>query len=396
MDNLIENYLRKLNKLTSKFERSAHAFLEKDNRLIGLTGARGIGKTTLMLQYAQKQRNFETEVLYASLDNFYFSSHRLYDLANEFTKRGGKILLLDEVHKYDGWAREIKNIYDDFEELKVIFTDSSLLKILDSKADLSRRAVVFKMQGLSFREFLALETEVEFPIYNIQELIDNHTDISQKILNEVRPFQFFKDYLYSGYYPFYKESEELYQQKLESVVNLILQIELPQLRKFDISKLSKMKQLLVILAESSPFKPNISKLSERTGINRVTLLQYLYYLEEESLTRNLFKDAKGITVFQKPEKLYLENTNLSYLLARELNRGAARETFFVNQVGYKHQIEYVENGDFLVDGHTTYEIGGKNKTTNQIKGISNAYRALDDIEIATGRVIPLWLFGFLY
>lgn len=396
MNNLIENYLRKLNKLTSKFERSAYAFLEKENRLIGLKGARGIGKTTLLLQYARKQRNFKTEVLYASLDNFYFSSHRLYELANEFAKRGGKILLLDEVHKYTGWARELKNIYDDFEELRVIFTGSSLLEILDSKADLSRRAVVFEMQGLSFREFLSLETKVEFPIYSIQELIENHTDISQKILNEVKPFQFFNDYLYSGYYPFYKESKELYQQKLDSVVNLILQIELPQLRRFDISKLSKIKQLLVILAESSPFKPNVSKLSEKTGINRVTLLQYLYYLEEASLTKNLFKDAKGITVFQKPEKLYLENTNLSYLLARDLNKGAARETFFVNQVGYKHQIEYVESGDFLVDGLMTYEIGGKNKTTSQIKGISNAYRALDDIEIATGKVIPLWLFGFLY
>jgi len=227
-------------------------------------------------------------------------------------------------------------------------------------------------------------------------LIDNHTDIAKSVLKEIKPFQFFRDYLNYGYYPFYKESVELYRQRLESVVNLILQIELPQLRKFDISKLSKIKHLLVILAESSPFKPNVSKLSERTGINRVTLLQYLYYLEDAGLTKNLFKDAKGITVFQKPEKLYLENTNLSYLLSGELNKGALRETFFVNQVGYNHRIEYLEIGDFLIDSKTTFEIGGKNKTNSQIKDIPNAFRALDNIDIATGKVIPLWLFGFLY
>ncbi len=396
MQDLIQRYIQKLQKQRSSFQRSAYHFLEENHRLIGIKGARGTGKTTLLLQFAKNQTNYESDVLYASLDNFYFSNHRLYALAEEFSKRGGRILLLDEVHKYEGWARELKNIYDDFDELKVIFTGSSLLEILDAKADLSRRAIVFEIQGLSFREFLAIEHRIQLSHYSLDELINNHAEISQTIVTDIRPFQFFKDYLEYGYYPFFKESKELYPQKLEAVVNLILQIELPQLRKFDISNLSKMKKLLVVLAESAPFKPNISKLSERTKINRVSLLQYVYYLQEAGLTRNLFKNAKGITVFQKPEKLYLDNTNLSYLFSRNLDMGAARETFFVNQLSHFHQIEYAEKGDFLVDGKFTFEVGGRNKSRKQIIHIPSSYRALDDIEYGTGEAIPLWLFGFLY
>ncbi len=396
MEELIDKYINRVGGLKFTFERSSLSFLDEDHRLLGIKGARGTGKTTLLLQYAKQQPDWRTKVLYASLDNFWFTTNTLYSLADDFVKKGGNTLLLDEVHKYPGWAQELKNIYDDLPDLKVIFTGSSLLEILNARADLSRRAVVHHLQGLSFREYLALNVGVELPIITLSDIVANHTEIAETILKELKPLAHFQHYLKMGYYPFFKESESLYYHKLEAVVNLILDIELPLLRKLDVAYVAKLKQLLAVLAESTPFVPNMSKLSERIGINRGTLLQYVHYLQEAGLLVNLFKQSTGISQLQKPNKIFLDNTNLAYLLSPKTDIGALRETFFANQIGHLHPLNYPVKGDFLVDGNMIFEVGGKNKTGYQLKDVPNGYLALDDIEYGTGRTIPLWMFGFMY
>ncbi|MCA1752363.1 MAG: AAA family ATPase [Flavobacteriales bacterium] len=358
MEALQDKYLARIRALKLNFERSAIDLLDTEHRLIGIKGPRGTGKTTMLLQYARKQANFRAEVLYASLDSFWFAGNSLYRLADEFVKKGGRTLLLDEVHKYTNWAQELKNIYDDFADLKVIFTGSSLLEILTARADLSRRAVVYELQGLSFREYIALETGRTVSVVDFDDLISGHAEIAAGILEEVKPFAHLDAYLRHGYYPFYNESVSLYPHKLEAVINMILEVELPQLRALDVAYTSKLRQLLSILAESAPFVPNATKLSERIGINRLTLLQYLHHLRDAGLLIHLNKQGKGISQLQKPAKLYLDNTNLAYLLSEQTNTGTLRETFFANQVGVVHDINYTDQGDFLVAVRWSFEVGG--------------------------------------
>lgn len=398
MEILFEKSTQKLNIAPVSFVRSLIKEINWDARLIGIKGARGVGKTTLLLQHIKL--NFPKNagmVLYASLDDIWFNTHGLSELAMDFVKQGGTHLYLDEVHKYPNWSQELKNIYDDHPSLKIVFTGSSLLEILNARADLSRRAIVYSLQGFSFREFLNFETGSRFGIIPLEDILGNPLGEAQKILAETKPFQFFGDYLKHGYYPFYAEQTDLFYSRLGEVVNLMLEIELPLLRGIDLAYVHKIKQLLSIIATSAPFMPNVSKLSGKTNINRTTLLGYFHYLEEIKLTRNLFRDTGGTSKLQKPTKIYLENTNLAYLLAREnTNKGNLRETFFANQLGYRHRIDYTEKGDFTIDGKYVFEIGGKNKSAKQIKGIKDAYVAADDIEYGRGNKVPIWLFGFLY
>ena len=364
--------------------------------MICIMGARGVGKTTLILQYIKKRyKGRENRALYVSLDHLWFASNSVLDLADDFSKKGGELLVLDEVHKYPNWSQEIKNIFDFYPDLKIIFTGSSLLEILNSRADLSRRALVYQMIGLSFREFLQLEIGKEFPKLTLESILTDHTTKALEILDNVKPLEHFPAYLKGGYYPFYREFGDLYDQQVRAIINLILEIELPQLRKFDIGYVSKIKQLLSIIADSVPFIPNVSKLSEKIGINRVTLLTYFHYLAECKVTSNLFSDTKGISLLQKPEKLYLENPNLAFALGRNVNEGNLRETFFFNQLSHQHQVTLPKKGDFLVDQQWLFEVGGKNKSL--LGPIESEYFvASDGIEIGTQNKIPLWLFGFLY
>jgi len=397
MNNLQEKFYRKIQETSLAFVRGEMDTIVWDARLIGLKGARGVGKTTLILQYIKKNLPLNEETLYVSLDNIWFAENKLIDLTDSFVKQGGKFLFLDEVHKYANWAQELKNIYDDYPKLKIVFTGSSLLEILNARADLSRRVVVYTMQGLSYREYLNLILKVDLPIFTLEDIVINHVSIAQKLNFEMKPLQHFDSYLKSGYYPFFQEEPSLYYQRLEEVINLILEIELPLLRKVDIAYVIKLKQLLQIISQSVPFMPNISKLSERIGINRNTLISYLFYLQEAHITKNLYKDAKGITQLQKPDKIFLENTNLQYAFSQNnTNSGNIRETFFVNQVSFKHLTEYTDDGDFSVERTYTFEIGGGNKTGKQIKHIKNSYVVADTIEYGSGNKIPLWLFGFLY
>jgi predicted AAA+ superfamily ATPase len=301
------------------------------------------------------------------------------------------------VHKYPDWSQELKNIYDDHLELKVVFTGSSLLEILNARADLSRRAVVYHMQGLSFREYLELETGLTFQKYKLEEVLQDHQGITSDINAKIRPFRYFNAYLRHGYYPFYKEELELYDQRFEEVINMMLEIELPLLRGIDVGMVPKIKQLLSIISESVPFVPNISSISQKMNVHRTTLMTYLFYLEEVGLTIHLQKEANGNAKLQKPSKIYLENTNIMFVLSSILaNMGNIRETFFANQVGYQHQVSYHEKTDFLVNQKYAFEIGGKEKSNKQISGIENAFIAADDIEYGHQNKIPLWLFGFLY
>jgi predicted AAA+ superfamily ATPase len=291
----------------------------------------------------------------------------------------------------------LKNAYDDYPELKIVFTGSSLIEILNARADLSRRAVVYKMQGLSFREYLNMSLSENFQIYSLQDILENHRDISSDILKKIKPLQYFQHYLETGYYPFSFEMDDLYYNQLEEIIALTIELELPALRGVEISHTVKLKKLLLAIAESAPFTPNILKLSEQVGINRATLVSYLHYLQETNLTKHLYRDSSGMSKLQKQDKVFLENTNLAYALAaHRADIGNLRESFFFNQLNYKHTVEYPEKGDFSVDKKYIFEIGGKNKNNRQIYSISEAYIAADNIEYGVDNKIPLWMFGFLY
>lgn len=398
MEELFRKYIEKIQRIDTNFVRSFIHDINWNARLIGIKGARGVGKTTLLLQYMKLNYSDNwQESLYVSLDSFSFRGKTLIGLADEFVLNGGKYLFLDEVHKYDNWAQELKNIYDDHAELKVVFTGSSLLEILNSRADLSRRAIVYHMQGLSFREYLEMETSQKFDTFTLEDILTNHIIIANLINSKIKPFRYFESYLKQGYYPFYKEDKDLYEQRLEEVINMMLEIELPLLRGVDIGLVSKIKQVLAIISESVPFTPNVTHLSQKMTVHRTTLMTYLHYLEEVGLTTNLQKEAKGSVKLQKPAKIYLENTNLMFVLSpSNANTRNARETFFANQVGYKNKLNYHEKTDFLVNNVYAFEIGGKDKTNKQIVGIENSFIVADGIEYGYQNKIPLWLFGFLY
>jgi uncharacterized protein len=400
MDALIEKFRRKVALVSTHFVRSAMDSIRWDSRLVGIKGARGVGKTTLLLQHIVLTCGDQLDsVLYVSLDDLWFAHNSLTDLVDQFVKTGGKRLYLDEVHKYPDWSRAVKNIYDDYPELQIVFTASSLLEILDARGDLSRRAVVYHLPGLSFREYLNIQGIGRFERLTLDEIIRNHGPLAGEIVKEIKPFQYFPKYLERGYYPFFLEGNETFFMRLEEAVVMLLEVELPLLRQIEIGYVIKLKQLMGIIAESAPFAPNISRLSDRIGINRQTLVAYLHYLAEARLINSLYKEARGIGALTKPDKIFLENSNLMHLFAGEStppDKGTVRETFFFNQLSRAHELRYPEQGDFLVDNTYTIEIGGKNKGRRQLRGVDDGYVAADDIEYGHGRTIPLWLFGFLY
>lgn len=398
IERLMAAFRNQLQLTSTAMVRSAMQDIDWQARLVGIRGARGVGKTTLILQYIKLHlRKQLKQTLYVSLDSLWFAEHSLLDLAEQFAQRGGRYLFLDEVHKYPNWSQEIKNCYDQFPQLKIVFTGSSLLEILHGRADLSRRAVVHELPGLSFREYLQLETAMPLESYPLKDVLLRHEEITAAVLEKLKPFRYWSSYLKNGYYPFHRERDQAYFRKIQEVINVGLELELPQLRGVDTAYVPRLKQLLFIIAQGVPFVPNVSKLSAKIGLQRSTLLRYLHYLEEVKLTQNIFKEAHGISKLQKPQKVYLENTNLMYALAEEeVNAGSVRETFFANQLQYHHKLHYPGEGDFLVDGTYNFEIGGKGKKTRQIKKAARGYIAVDDLEYGFAEKIPLWLFGFLY
>jgi predicted AAA+ superfamily ATPase len=396
MQTLIKRHNILINETNTLFTRYLYDKISWDERLIGIKGSRGVGKTTMILQYIKNTYGTGKEALYITLDDLYFSDNKLIDLADEFVASGGIHLFIDEVHKYENWAVEIKNIYDYHSKLKIVFTGSSLLEILNSRSDLSRRALAYKMQGLSFREFLSFKYNIDLPSFSLDEILLNHESISLDF-TDIKPLQYFDEYLKIGYFPFFGKEKKLYFNRLREIINMILEIELPKLRNVEVAKISKVKQLLYIISESVPFKPNISSLSQKINISRNTLLEYIYHLNDANLINALKKDNFGISNLQKPEKIYLENTNFIFALSNENeNTGNIRETFFLNQVSQDNETAYSEKSDFFVNKKYTFEVGGKNKQQKQIRNIENSFIVKDKIELGIENQIPLWLFGFLY
>lgn len=396
MEELLFEFQTRIARVSLDFQRYLIHEIDLDNRLIAVKGARGAGKTTLLLQLAKLHMPLKS-TLYVSLDHIFFFENKLYHLAKKFALYGGTHLLLDEVHKYPDWSREIKLIYDNLPELRVIFTSSSLLEIYKSESDLSRRAVAYHLKELSFREFITFETRKELPAYSFSEIIDRHTAIATELLEKIKPFPLFEKYLKTGAYPYYKENERGYIQKLQNTINLIIEVDINAVEDLQYDTLIKLKKLLITVASSAPFTPNITKLSEKIGVSRNMLVQSIKILERAGLVNELYKDSTGIGVLTKPEKLYLNNTNLMYALAKEnTNTGNVRETFFLNQFKGLHEINLSETADFVIDKTYTFEVGGKNKTRKQIAGAEKAYLAKDGIEIGFGNHIPVWLFGFMY
>ena len=398
MDVLFQRNLDLLKDTSTEFVRSIMDDVPwTTSRLNAIRGARGVGKTTLLLQYQKLHygNNDGHKSLY--LDNSYFSTHSLVDTAEQFYRQGGELLLVDEVHNAPLWAKDIKEIYDTFKSLRVVFTGSSLLHILNAEADLSRRCLSYEMQGLSFREYVKLNHDIDLPKVSLDDILHHSTDIAMEVQRKCHPLEYFSRYLQKGYYPFGREDFDSYFQRVESTVDLLLNIELPQLRRVDIGNIRKLKALLAIISTDVPMLVDVTKLSTLAGISRVTVLSYLQYLHEAKLIRLLYSDDLSIKKMQKPDKILMENTNLLHALSLDKpNIGTERETFFCNQLGYKHQVEYNKSGDFLVDHKYTFEVGGKSKDGKQVARQENAYIASDDCDYPVGNKLPLWLFGLMY
>jgi hypothetical protein len=398
MEKLIQYSTSMINRVGLDFKRYLREKINWENRLNIITGARGVGKTTLLLQYIRENlSNNPDEVIYVSLDDLYFSKNTIIDFADDFLKRGGKYLFLDEIHKYKNWSQEIKNCYDYFPELKMVVTGSSALNIYKGKVDLSRRAISWSLNGLSFREFIAVKYTQSLPVLSLEEVLSNPSKPIQYILGRIKPIKLFEEYIQWGYYPFFTEGIPEYPIRLKQIVNHVLEVDLPSVENIDFHAVQKLRLLLSVIAEIVPFKPNIVKLSKQVDTSRETLLRYLYLLEKADLLLLLQTDTFGVSKMNKPEKIYLNNPNLSYALSHGfVNSGNIRETFLFNQLKVGHEVLYSSAGDFLVDGKYTIEVGGKNKSSKQIAGTEHAFIASDNIEYSHFNKIPLWLFGFLY
>jgi len=396
MEGLIQLFYEKYALVQTKSTRSFLDTIDWSNRFIGIKGSRGVGKTTLILQHIRLNFKPDNRVLYISLDNLYFLEHKLYEVADEFYKKGGEFLAIDEVHRYPHWAIELKNIYDNLPGLKVVFTGSSLLHINQAKADLSRRAVMYSMPGLSYREFLNFETKTNFKSLDLNEILKNHIEIAIEIKQKIKPLQYFENYLNYGYYPFYLENKKSFHQKLSEIILTILEVDIPQYALIQTSNILALKKLLTVISKSVPFQPNMNSLSNITGISLNTMKLYIKLLHDAELIKLLYVENKGVNSLNKPKKIYLNNSNLMNNLSRNTNIGNNRETFFYNQLNYKNKVNASKNTDFYVNEKYSFEIGGKSKSKKQIKDIKNAYVVKDTIEIGSNNVIPLWIFGFLY
>ncbi|MFH2141258.1 MAG: AAA family ATPase [Bacteroidota bacterium] len=397
MENLKIKSDQLLTTVSMKFVRYLSVQVDWKWRFNGILGARGTGKTTLILQQLKQNHGTVKEAIYVSLDDLYFTGNSLIEFVQQFRNKGGRYLYIDEVHKYKNWALELKNIYDTYPDLFIVFTGSSIIDILKQNVDLSRRAVIYYLQGFSFREYLSFTLTDIIKAVSINDIISKHTIIASEIIEKINPLNYFDDYLKYGYYPYFIESKKIYFRRLEQTMNQVLESDLNFLEGFDTKNTPKIKQLLYILSMNVPFKPNIVKLSEKTGIHRNTLVTYIHYLEKAQIINAVYPSGISTSILQKPEKIYLNNTNLSFMLAENVpDKGNLRETFFLNQLKTSHVVKIPKSGDFEINGAFIFEIGGKNKTFEQIKNEKNAFIVSDDILSGAYNKIPLWLFGFLY
>lgn len=382
------------------FKRYLYGSVEWDSPCLCVSGSRGVGKTTMLLQHYQERYGDVEKCLYISADNIEVSALGLLSTAKEYFKYGGAALIIDEVHKYPGWQIELKNILDIFKNKKILFSGSSSLELQTGKADLSRRVVYYHLKGLSFREYLELKEGMKLPAHSLDELLSAHVKIAQGAISELPILKYFRDYLVSGYYPFFMEGEKTYLSRVLNVIEKVLYEDIAALGNMKRSNIQALKKMLWVIATSVPFSVNIDRMSRELGLSKEYVYTYLEYLEWAGLVSSLRSSAKGYKLVRKPEKLFMENTNLLFAinnyLRSESEQGMVRETFFVNQLKDLAKIAPADVGDFVVDGKYHFEIGGKSKDFKQFKGLKNAYVVADRIEIGQGNKIPLYLFGFLY
>jgi len=397
IEKLIEiqlSLVKKIEKLT--YRRYIFTKINWQNPLIGIVGARGVGKTTLLLQYYLDNFSSPQKCLYFSADNINVINQGLYNISEEFFKYGGKILLIDEIHKYPNWQQELKNLYDSFPEKKIIFSGSSTINILKGKADLSRRVVFYSLRGLSFREFLKLNLDKKFDVIKFDNLLKDHIEMADRINSQISVLEHFREYLKYGYYPFFIEGKDTYCNKMSNVVEKIFYEDIPAIYNIKQSSIYNLKKLFYLVATSQPFTPNISKLSSQLGISKEYIYTYIEELQKANLFTLLYPRAKGLKLVRKPQKIYLENTNLFYLIEQEkgftIETGNIRETFFLNQLKILSKLYYTEEGDFIDTKKRKFEIGGKSKKISS----SDVIYAIDGLTVGFKNRIPLWLFGFLY
>lgn len=398
MEVLYTRYRRLMDIVPLHVKRSLVHSINWKARAICIEGARGTGKSTMMLQYIKENLPLD-QTLYVTLDDLYFRDNSLVELAEQFYADGGRYLFIDEVHKYDDWQSAVKNLYDFYPQLKLVVSGSSILALQRSRVDLSRRLLHYHLPELSLREYLHLRHGIEIPAITIDDAMRKHAQIAPDIIRSIHsPLKYLKEYWAYGAYPFILEGEADYLMRINQLINVIIDYDLPEAQAIEVSTQAQLKRLLYIISKSVPFKPNVTKLAEQTRTTRPRLLEMLHLLEQAQLIRNLRSDAKGISLMNKPDKIFLNNTSLiSALAEQQPDKGNLRETFFLSQVQNSGAIvTYPSEGDFMVNNKYLFEVGGKSKDTTQIKGHSQAFIAADEMETGWKNKVPLWMFGFLY
>ena len=393
---LINNYHRKIAKKDTRFRRYLYDQVNWDARIIGIKGARGVGKTTLLMQHILSNYADIDKTLYASLDDLWFTTHSLLDLVDWADQHGLTRLYLDEVHRYDQWSETLKNIYDSYPDMSIIYTSSSLLKMDNAKADLSRRQTTYTLYGLSFREYLAFEGILSVDAIPLEELLDHHVSHAMEILKATKVAPHFESYLSHGYYPFYKESGEDFPSRLRETVSVVIENDLPAVENMSFETIQKVRKLVMIISERVPFEPNMSELWKQLVTNNDLGLRMLYALDKAQILSLMTSKAKNYKFLYKPDKIFLGNTNLMHVLCPSVHKGNERETYFMSQLAVLHDVKHPLKGDFLIDDRYLFEVGGRKKSFEQIADIADSFLAVDDTEVGHGNRIPLWMFGFIY
>lgn len=398
METLFRAFNRRLEETQTRYLRYLYGSIDWSERLIGIKGPKGVGKTTMLLQHILLTFPDRTRAFYASLDNIWFSTHTLPELVEYLYTHGVTHLFLDEVHKYHGWERAIKNLYDDYPKLSIVFTGSSLLEIDNAEGDLSRRLRMYTLHGLSFREYLDITGVAHLPILALNDILTSHMQLASGITHDFKPLPHFEQYLKTGYYPFFLEtaSDESFYERLQQVVSAIIENDIPAVENIEYETLQKAKRLLMILAQSAPFTPNIANMCANLSTTRNQLIHLLSLLERAALIRQLHAQGKGLKAIGKPDKILLNNTNLMHALGSSADEGTARESFFSSMMSFSHTIHHASQGDLQVDEKYLFEVGGKKKGFTQIADLPDSYVVAANIETGYGNKIPLWLFGLIY
>ena len=393
---LIDNYHRKIAKISLWFKRYLYAQINWNARIIAIKGARGVGKTTMLLQHILEHYQDIDQTLYASLDDLWFTTHSLLELVDWADRHGISRLYLDEVHRYDNWSQTLKNIYDNYPDMSIVYTSSSTLMMDNAKVDLSRRQTIYMLHGLSFREFLNFEGVLDIEPIPLKDLLQHHVRHAMKIVQEIKVTPLFEDYLAHGYYPFYRESVEDFFGRLRQTVSVVIDTDLPAVENVSFDTIQKTKKLLMIISERVPFEPNMSELWKQLSTNNDLGLRMLYALDKAQILALLINQTKSYKYLCKPEKIFLNNTNLMHVLCPQVDKGNERETFFYSHLRVANEVKFPKQGDFLINDKYLFEVGGKKKNFDQIADVANSFLAVDDTEVGYGNRIPLWMFGMVY